>query len=70
MSQRKLNLTDEERGQVTVTFNVNRFEAYCGQHQFLIGAYLTKDALKRDFAFNGIRNAQFDSIAQREYLAS
>ena len=64
----KLNLTDAERGSVTVTFNVNRYEAYLPDG-LLVGAYMTKQALRDDFKANGIHGAQFDAMAQRKYLA-
>lgn len=61
-----LNLTDAERN-VTVTFNVNRYEVYIGQ-MFLTAAY-TKASLKEQIKVNKL-SAIFDGISQRMYLAS
>ena len=65
----KLNLTDSERTNVRVTFSVNKFIATCGDSGFNLGAYASKDAMKREFAENGITGAKFDGLAQRMYLA-
>lgn len=62
----KLNLTNAERANVSVTFNVNRFEAYSGD--ILVGKYFDKAAMKAEFRENEIVGAQFDGIAQRKYL--
>ena len=60
-----LNLTDEQRN-VTVTFNVNRYEVYIG-NMFLTAAQ-TKADLKEQLKLNKM-NAMFYGIAQRMYLA-
>lgn len=60
-----LNLTDEQRN-VTVTFNLNRYEVYIG-NMFLTAAQ-TKADLKEQLKLNKM-NAMFDGIAQRMYLA-
>jgi hypothetical protein len=60
-----LILTDDQRN-VTVTFNVNRYEVYIG-NMFLTAAQ-TKAALKEQLKLNKL-NAMFDGIAQRMYLA-
>lgn len=64
----KLNLTNSERECVTVTFNVNKFEAFLASGA-LIGKYASKSSMKSEFAENNIR-AKFDGIAQRQYLAN
>lgn len=64
----KLNLTDSERANVRVTFSVNKFVATCGDSDFLLGAYASKDDMKREFSENHIVGAMFDGLAQRMYL--
>lgn len=63
-----LNLTDSERNNVFVSYEVNRFIATCGRDGFLIGSYITLDAMLSDFSRNKIVGAKFDVIAQRMYL--
>lgn len=63
-----LNLTAADRAGVTVTFSVNRFEAYAANGALLIAAS-TKAGLKEQLSLNGITGAKFDGIAQRKYLA-
>jgi len=60
-----LNLTDAQRTNCVVTYNLNRFEVFCGS-MFLTAA-LTKADLKQQLRDNGIK-AVFDSLAQRKYL--
>ena len=64
---KKLNLTEQERANVSVTYEVNRFVAYLPGGA-LLGKYATKQAMKSEFKENGIK-AQFDGIAQRKYLS-
>lgn len=66
---KKLNLTDSWRTSVRVTFSVNKFVATCGDSEFTLGAYASKNAMKAEFAENNITGAKLDGIAQRMYLA-
>lgn len=63
---KKLNLTQAERTSVSVTFEVNKFVAYLPSGAVL-GKYASKNAIKKDFAFNEITGAKFDGLAQRKY---
>jgi hypothetical protein len=60
-----LNITDNERNNCVVTYNLNRFEVFCGD-MFLTSAQ-TKADLKQQLSVNRIK-AVFDSVAQRKYL--
>jgi hypothetical protein len=61
-----LNMTDDERKNCTVTYNVNRFEVYGALGNRLTAAY-DKASLKQQLSENRI-SAKFDGIAQRKYL--
>jgi hypothetical protein len=63
-----LNITEQDRVNCVVTFNVNRFEVYHA-NGWLMTAASTKASLKEQLAQNGIKNAKFDSVATRKYLA-
>jgi hypothetical protein len=65
----KLNLTDEQRTGVKVTFSVNKFEAYLPSGA-LLGKYTSKVKLAAEFRENNITGAMFDGISQRMYLAN
>ena len=68
---RKLNLTDDQRIGVRVTYNVNRFEVYGAAGSDLAGCMLTaaysKEDLKVQLAENGMVGATFDAIARAKY---
>jgi hypothetical protein len=64
-----LNITDEDRAGVRVTFNVNRFEVY-HRDGWLMTAANDKASLKEQLSANRIKGAMFDGVAQRKYLAA
>lgn len=64
----KLNLTDVQRVNIAVTFEVNKFVAYLPSGA-LLGKYTSKKAMKAEFSENGIKSS-LDGIAQRKYLAN
>ena len=63
-----LSLTDTDRLNCSITFNVNRFEVYHASGWLMLSAY-DKANLKEQLSANGIKGALFDGIAQRFYLA-
>lgn len=66
----KLNLTPAEKNKgVKVSFSVNKFVATFGENDALLGTYASKNALKDEFAENGITNAVLDGVAVEKYLA-
>ena len=50
-----MNLTNEQKQSVKVTFSVNRYEAYT-HDGVMIGAYYSKDAMMAEFRKEGIRS--------------
>lgn len=63
-----LNLTEQDRTGCKITFNVNRFEVYHA-NGWLMTAASSKVSLKEQLAQNKIKNAVFDGIATRKYMA-
>lgn len=63
-----LNLTEQDRTGCKITFNVNRFEVYHA-NGWLMTAASSKTSLKEQLAQNKIKNAVFDGIATRKYIA-
>ena len=67
-----MNLTDEQREHMFVTYNVNRFEMYCLESygMWFVSAYSDKQMLKDDLKLNKIepKNVNFDVPAARMYL--
>lgn len=62
-----LNLTDDDRTGVAITYNVNRFEVY-HRNGWLMFAAWDKRELKTLLAANRITGAMCDAIAQRKWL--
>lgn len=67
---KKLNLTEAERNSVVVTFSVNKFVATFGEHDALLGTYMSKTAMKEDFKRNEIKNPQIRGLAVKMYLSN
>jgi hypothetical protein len=63
-----LNLTEQDRIGCKITFNVNRFEVYHA-NGWLMTAASSKTSLKEQLVQNKIKNAVFDGIATRKYIA-
>ena len=51
---KKLNLTDSERKNVVVDFNVNKFVATVGEDGLLVGSYDSQKSMDADFRLNEI----------------
>ena len=62
-----LNLTDLERLDVLVTYNLNHFEVYHASG-WLMASASNKEELRSLLTQNQIIGAKFDSAAQRKYL--
>lgn len=65
-----LVLTDDQRNNMFVTFDTNKFCLYC-KERFgftFLSSYLTKEDLKQDLELNGITNAKFDHGASMMYI--
>jgi len=63
-----LDLTEDERNHVRVTYNAIRFEVNFGQHPTMSREYFTVDAMMKEFEENGIEKADFDDEAHRMYI--
>lgn len=59
-----LNLTDDDRIGVTVTYSVNRFYVYARKGFLLFGTF-DLDVLNAELEHNKIVDAKFDAIASR-----
>ena len=59
---KKLNLTEAERGNVYVDFNVNKFVATVGEDGVLIGTYDSQKQMDADFRFNNIKVKHISSM--------
>jgi len=62
-----LNITDEERSNCTVTYNLNRFEVYASGGHMLTAAS-NKIDLKQQLKENNIVGVKLDASATRMYL--
>lgn len=60
---KRLNLTEAERGNVYVDFNVNKFVATVGEDGLLIGTYDSQKRMDADFRLNDITVKKISSMA-------
>ena len=60
---KRLNLRDDERNNVFVDFNVNRFVATVGEDGMLVGKYSSQKAMNDDFLANNIAVKSISSLA-------
>lgn len=67
----KLNLTNADRLAIRVDFSVNKFVVTM-QNDVLLGAYMSKEAMRKELNENGIKPAdvRFTSLAAKQYLAN
>ena len=62
-----LNLTDEQRDYVKITYNSDRFEANIGENDPILREYYSVEAMLQEFEENEIENADFDDQAHNMY---
>jgi hypothetical protein len=60
---KKLNLTDSERKNVVVDFNVNKFVATVGEDGLLVGTYDSQKRMDADFRLNEITVKNISPLA-------
>lgn len=60
-----LDLTEDERNHVKVTYNAIRFEVDFGQNRTMLREYFSVDDMMKEFEENGIEKADFDEEAHR-----
>lgn len=63
-----MNLTQSDKIDTKVTYNVNRYEVYHKDGWFMTAA-INKHDLQNQIFLNGLINPKFDSIAAQKYLA-
>ncbi len=59
----KINLDDEQRADIGVSFSLNHFEVYTDKGNVMVGSYYSTSELLQFFRDNGITDARFDYIA-------
>jgi len=62
-----LNLTEEQRDSVKITFNSNRFVVNIGKKDSMLREYYSIDNMMKEFDENGIEKAEFDDKAHFMY---
>jgi len=62
-----LNLTEEQRDSVKITFNSNRFVVNIGKKDPILREYYSMDNMMKEFDENGIEKAEFDDKANFMY---
>jgi hypothetical protein len=62
-----LDLTEDERNHVRVTYNAIRFEVNFGKDNTMQREYFTVDDMMNEFEENGIEKADFDEEAHQMY---
>jgi len=62
-----LNLTEEERNYVKITYNAIRFEVNFGRNNSMAREYFSVDDMMKEFQENGIERADFDDEAHRMF---
>jgi len=63
----KLNLTEEQRNYVKITYNSNRFAVNIGEKDPVLREYYSVDNMMKEFKENGIEKAEFDDKAHFMY---
>jgi len=59
----KLDLTDEEKDYVKITYNSNHFEVNFGRNRTTLREYFSADDMMEEFQENRIERADFDDKA-------
>jgi len=62
-----LNLTEEERNYVKITYNAIRIEVNFGRNNSMAREYFSVDDMMKEFQENGIERADFDDEAHRMF---
>jgi hypothetical protein len=62
-----LNLTEEQRDYVKITYNSNRFVVNIGKKDPILREYYSRDNMMKEFDENGIEKAEFDYKAHFMY---
>jgi len=62
-----LNLTDEQRNYVKITYSSNRFEVNIGEKDPIRRKYYSVDNMLKEFKENEIEKAEFDDKAHFMY---
>lgn len=62
-----LNLTDEQKNSVKITYNSNRFVVNIGKNDPILREYYSVDNMMKEFDENGIEKAEFDDRAHFMY---
>jgi len=62
-----LDLTEDERNHVRVTYNAIRFEVNFGRNNSMAREYFSVDDMMKEFQENGIERADFDDEAHRMF---
>ena len=62
-----LNISDEDRKNCLVIYNINRYEV-CHADRYLLTAAYSKDDLKKQLIANKIYNPKFCAVASEQYL--
>ena len=62
-----LDLTEDERNHVMISYNAIRFEVNFGQNFTMLREYFTVEAMMKEFEENGIERADFTDEAHRVF---
>jgi len=60
-----LDLTEDEKNHVKITYNAIRFEVDFGQNSSVVREYFSVEDMMNEFQENGIEKADFDDEAHR-----